>query len=418
MIITTYRQKHRVITRLHILLASAFFFTCTPLMAQNQNEQQVRDTTNENQVYTFPEEMPIFPGSLNAWIYNHVTYPETAKAKGIEGKVFIRFIIEKDGSVSDVKVIRGVSPELDNEAKEIISSLPKWNPGRQKGNPVRVYYTVPVYFALKSTSPSVERRTFDKYLKALHTQEEKLKNNSDSISQESFEMYRLYLKKRYGTDKAAYKGIFIAAKEQQQSTEIMLSIVMPTLSLPAEDKNRILNYYKEEWDEQVRLIDSLPAENFITEYVNITPRFTENTTIREMKIRDYLGLKKFKKYVEECIFSPGRLIRTIVANPLEGKWELVSVDGVDAKQSLIKEFNDDFTFSCSNGVTGTYKVNNGQMYSEHSESVKQKDILEYSANYQYDMNSQVLVLSGELKLKLSNGTLKNVLVKETWRRIE
>ena len=80
-------------------------------------------------------------------------------------------------------------------------------------------------------------------------------------------MYRLYLKKRYGSDKAVYKGIVTSAREQQQSSEIMLSIVMPTMALPVADKNKILQFYKEEWDEQIRLIDSLPTEDFTSEYV-------------------------------------------------------------------------------------------------------------------------------------------------------
>ena len=85
----------------------------------------------------------------------------------------------------------------------------------------------------------------------------------------------------------------------------MLSIVMPTMALPVADKNKILQFYKEEWDEQIRLIDSLPTEDFTSEYVRITPRFRANTTLREIKIRNYLGEKKFKSYVEDCIFNPG-----------------------------------------------------------------------------------------------------------------
>ena len=210
-------------------------------------------------------------------------------------------------------------------------------------------------------------------------------------------MYRLYLKKRYGSDKAAYKGIIASAREQQQSAEIMLSIVMPSLSLPAEDKNMILKYYKEEWDEQIKLIDSLPTENFI---------------------RDYLGLKKFRKYVEECIFSPGKLFRTIIANPLAGKWEKISENGVEVKHPIQKEYYDDFSFMTSEGTKGTYRITTGQQLSESSQNVKVKDIIEYSAIYQFEANNQILVLTGEANLKLANGTLKNVQVKETWRRIE
>lgn len=409
--------NQQLVTKLQVLFVSLFLLGGTfPAIAQQHNEQ-VKDSTENDKVYMFVDEMPIFPGNLNTWIYSHVQYPEVAKAKGIEGKVYVRFIIEKDGTVNDVKIIRGVSPELDNEAKEVISSMPKWYPGRQNNAPVRVYYTVPVYFALKSTAPAVERRTFDKYLKALAENEEKLKQGTDTVASSSAEMYRLYLKKRYSSDKAAYKGIVTSAREQQQSSEIMLSIVMPSLSLSSEDKNMILKYYKEEWDEQIRLIDSLPSEDFIKQYVNVTPRFQENKVIREIKIRDYLGLKKFRKYVEECIFSPGKLFRAIIANPIAGKWEKISENGVEIKHPIQKEFYDDFSFTTSDGTKGTYKITAGQLI-ESSQDVKVKDIIEYTATYQFEANNQILVFTGEAKLKLANGTLKNVQVKETWRRIE
>lgn len=419
MTLKPFYAKLKSLAKLPIGLVSIFLILSThTAISQIQDKQTVQDSTEDNQVHFFVQEMPVFPGNLNTWIYNNIRYPEAAKEKKLEGKVYVRFIIEKDRSVSNVKIIRGVSPELDNEAKAVIASMPKWEPGKQEGSPVRVSYTVPVYFALRSTSPSIERRTFDRYLKALNTEEEKLKNGLDTVPQASFDMYRLYLKKRYGTDKAVYKGIITSAREQQQSSEIMLSIVMPTMSLPVSDKNKILQFYKEEWDEQIRLIDSLPTEDFTSEYIRITPRFRANTTLREIKIRDYLGEKKFKRYVEDCIFNPGKLIRAIIANPFVGKWEKVTENGVATKQLLQKEYFDDFTFSCSNGVNGTYKITHGQFLSEHAPSVKIKDIVESSAHYQYDANNRILVLTGEVKLKLADGTHKNVQVKETWRRIE
>ena len=419
MTLKPFYAKLKSLAKLPIGLVSVFLiFNTHTAISQIQDKQTVQDSTEDNQIHFLVQEMPVFPGNLNTWIYNNIRYPETAKEKKLEGKVYVRFVIEKDGAISNVKVIRGVSPELDNEAKAVIASMPKWEPGKQNGSPVRVSYTVPVYFALRSTSPSIERRTFDRYLKALNTEEEKLKNGLDTVPQASFDMYRLYLKKRYGTDKAVYKGIITSAREQQQSSEIMLSIIMPTMSLPVSDKNKILQFYKEEWDEQIRLIDSLPTEDFTSEYIRITPRFRANTTLREIKIRDYLGEKKFKRYVEDCIFNPGKLIRAIIANPFVGKWEKVTENGVATKQLLQKEYFDDFTFSCSNGVNGTYKITHGQFLSEHAPSVKIKDIVESSAHYQYDANNRILVLTGEAKLKLADGTHKNVQVKETWRRIE
>lgn len=305
MTLKPFYAKLKSLAKLPIGLVSVFLiFNTHTAISQIQDKQTVQDSTEDNQIHFLVQEMPVFPGNLNTWIYNNIRYPETAKEKKLEGKVYVRFVIEKDGAISNVKVIRGVSPELDNEAKAVIASMPKWEPGKQNGSPVRVSYTVPVYFALKSTSPSVERRTFDRYLKVLNAEEEKLKNGLDSVPQASFDMYRLYLKKRYGSDKAVYKGIITSAREQQQSSEIMLSIVMPTMSLPVSDKNKILQFYKEEWDEQIRLIDSLPTEDFTSEYVRITPRFRANTTLREIKIQGLSGREEVQKIRRRLYFQP------------------------------------------------------------------------------------------------------------------
>ena len=198
MTLKPFYAKLKFLAKLQIGLVSVLFvFSTHAATSQIQHKQATQDSTEDNQVHFLVQEMPVFPGNLNTWIYNNIRYPETAKEKKLEGKVYVRFVIEKDGAVSNVKIIRGVSPELDNEAKAVIASMPKWEPGKQNGSPVRVSYTVPVYFALKSTSPSVERRTFDRYLKVLNAEEEKLKNGLDSVPQASFDMYRLYLKKRY-----------------------------------------------------------------------------------------------------------------------------------------------------------------------------------------------------------------------------
>lgn len=94
------------------------------------------------------EDMPVFPGNVQKWISTHVKYPEIARDNGVQGKVFIQFVVERDGSVSNVKVARGVDPSLDKEAVRVISSMPKWKPGKQREKPVRVSYTLPIVFQL------------------------------------------------------------------------------------------------------------------------------------------------------------------------------------------------------------------------------------------------------------------------------
>jgi TonB family protein len=102
-------------------------------------------------VFQIVEEMPQFPGGVDAlrsFVALTLKYPEDALKKGISGKVFVNFNVDKDGSVTNAKVVRGVDPSLDKEALRIVNSLPKWKPGQQAGEPVKVSYTLPVDFNL------------------------------------------------------------------------------------------------------------------------------------------------------------------------------------------------------------------------------------------------------------------------------
>jgi TonB family protein len=102
-------------------------------------------------VYNIVEQMPEYPGGVEAmmkYIAENVKYPEEAKDKNIAGRVFLAFVVEKDGSVSNVKVLRGIGGGCDEEAARVINSMPKWKPGKQKGKPVRVSFQIPIYFKL------------------------------------------------------------------------------------------------------------------------------------------------------------------------------------------------------------------------------------------------------------------------------
>lgn len=113
----------------------------------------VQDTVDiSNAVFEIVEVMPVFPGGMSAlmkYIGENIKYPEEAKKKNMQGRVYVAFIVNQDGSISDTRIIRGASPLLDAEALRVIGSMPKWKPGMQKGKAVRVQYSVPVVFSLK-----------------------------------------------------------------------------------------------------------------------------------------------------------------------------------------------------------------------------------------------------------------------------
>jgi TonB family protein len=105
----------------------------------------------DNDFFVVVDEMPSFPGGQDAlfsYIRRALIYPVEAAENGIEGRVTTQFIVEKDGSVSDVKVIRGVDPSCDKEAIRVIKGMPKWTPGKQQGVTVRVAYVLPIIFIL------------------------------------------------------------------------------------------------------------------------------------------------------------------------------------------------------------------------------------------------------------------------------
>lgn len=106
----------------------------------------------EAKVFDVVEQMPSFPGGPSAlmeYLHDHVKYPVVAQENGVQGRVVVSFIVERDGSITDVRVVRSVDPSLDREAQRVVSSMPRWTPGKQNGSAVRVKYNVPVSFRLQ-----------------------------------------------------------------------------------------------------------------------------------------------------------------------------------------------------------------------------------------------------------------------------
>ena len=107
---------------------------------------------DEEEVVQFPEEWPEFPGGMSAllsFIGKTIKYPMVAAENGIQGRVFVNFVINANGQVSDARILRGVDPSLDQEALRVVMAMPRWKPGKQSGRAVRVSYNVPINFVLQ-----------------------------------------------------------------------------------------------------------------------------------------------------------------------------------------------------------------------------------------------------------------------------
>ena len=115
--------------------------------------------TEEEVIFQVVEQMPEFPGGMSEamkFLAKNIKYPVAAQQAKIEGRVIVQFVVGKDGSISDVHTVRSVSPELDAEAIRVVSMMPKWNPGKQRGKAVSVSYTMPIMFRLQSPAPKTE----------------------------------------------------------------------------------------------------------------------------------------------------------------------------------------------------------------------------------------------------------------------
>ena len=115
--------------------------------------QVVEEEPEEQTIFEVVEQMPEFPNGgmagLMQYLSKNIKYPTIAQENGTQGRVVVQFVVNRDGSIVDAKVMRGVDPYLDKEALRVINSMPKWKPGKQRGKPVRCRYTVPVMFRLQ-----------------------------------------------------------------------------------------------------------------------------------------------------------------------------------------------------------------------------------------------------------------------------
>ena len=110
------------------------------------------EEVEEQQIFQVVEEMPEFPGGMGEcmkWLGKNMKYPTISQENGVQGRVIVQFVVNRDGSIVDAVVARGVDPYLDKEALRVVGLMPKWKPGKQRGKAVRVKYTLPVMFRLQ-----------------------------------------------------------------------------------------------------------------------------------------------------------------------------------------------------------------------------------------------------------------------------
>lgn len=119
---------------------------------ENSREKAIISEDNEKPFMTV-EQMPSFPGGeaeMHKYIASNLKYPEKAKEEGIQGRVTVRFVVSKQGDITNTVILRGIDPECDKEVVRMLKSMPRWIPGSQDGKTVPVYYTIPIIFKLNN----------------------------------------------------------------------------------------------------------------------------------------------------------------------------------------------------------------------------------------------------------------------------
>ena len=133
----------RLLATLSVL--AILLISSTTVTAQNKK-------TSNDKVFEKVEDMPEFPGGEKAmmdFVAQNVQYPKEAMEKEISGRVLVGFIVEKDGSISETEIVKGIGGGCDEEAVRVVKAMPKWKPGKQKGKPVRVHFMLPLTFKLQ-----------------------------------------------------------------------------------------------------------------------------------------------------------------------------------------------------------------------------------------------------------------------------
>ena len=132
-----------------ILMSLMAICSLTTVLAQ---KTVVSQKDQKEEPFNVVEDMPAFPGGMEAmsqFISSNIKYPADAKKQKVDGRVLVKFVVEKDGSITEVKVIKPAFPSLDAEAIRVVKAMPKWKPGYQNGQAVRVQFAMPINFSLK-----------------------------------------------------------------------------------------------------------------------------------------------------------------------------------------------------------------------------------------------------------------------------
>ena len=282
-------------TKLLSLIIS--LFACSLLVAQEQPIQKV----DVNGVYLIPDKMPEYPGGVPAmmkFLSSNVKYPVEAQKAGTQGRVILSFIVNKDGSISNVEVIRSVSKELDAEAVRVVQSMPKWKPAMSGGKAVRFEKTLPITFKY---TPQETVLTFEEYLKNLE-EERVMLEKGEKMNLEDMARRVNAFKEQLGDDATLRKMLLEKSQSIKGQIDSTVKAQTKVLKLKKNDVKELTKIYEDEIDAKIKLIESLGTDQFISYFVESELEMRKIEMDKMLKIKDLLK-DRFKLYFENYILQ-------------------------------------------------------------------------------------------------------------------
>ena len=267
----------------------------TPVMARDMD---VRLMDEDTTIMVVAEVQPEFNGNLNQWIGENVRYPEDAYANQIDGRVFVTFVIEKDGAVTHARVVRSAHPLLDAEALRVIAGMPKWKPAMLGGKAVRFEKTLPITFKY---TPQETVLTFEEYLKNLE-EERVMLEKGEKMSMEDMARRVNAFKEQLGDDATLRKMLLEKSQSIKGQIDSTVKVQTKVLKLKKNDVKELTKIYEDEIDAKIKLIESLGTDQFISYFVDSELEMRKIEMDKMLKIKDLLK-DRFKLYFENYILQ-------------------------------------------------------------------------------------------------------------------
>lgn len=270
-----------------------------PVILMHEESLSTQDTIEKEQVIYFYNDYPSFPGgNVQKWIAKNIKYPAEAIEKNIQGKVYVQFVIEKDGSITEVKVIRGVDPLLDAEAVRVVNNMPKWKPGTERGKPARISYTLPVNFFLpKNPKPQPQEDRYTSYLKDIEKIEQKMKDPSLLTESDKTPIGKKMLEGETN-NKKAYKKMLEWANTAATPSMIQVSRLMDSLNFSADEKNTVIAIYRKYVQNNLKFLQAIGPKDFIQKF-SATPswEYAQLMLGAQVELKNSLTPERYKQLV-------------------------------------------------------------------------------------------------------------------------